>query len=133
MNDAYTEVFDAVLHVVELASDLPVYAGALPAGKSVCVAMGAGGVERTDLNMGGTHACVLAVNAKDTDLRGTLALLGQIHDTLTRTKEYPTGEGWQIYSIRTVGAPTLIDREADDTWICGSSVKVYFYKGGIRL
>lgn len=132
MSDVYTEVLDTVLRIVESVSPLPVYAGALPVDKSVCVAMGAGGVERTDLNMGGAHACALVINAKDTDMRGTLALLGRIHDTLTRTKEYPTGENWQIYSIRTVGAPTLIDREADDTWLCGSSVRVYFYKGGIR-
>ena len=66
----------------------------------------------------------LALNGKHDDLRILSDTLNNIMDTLTRSKSYPSGGGWEIVDITTLTEPQVIGREQDNRWMMASALLV---------
>jgi hypothetical protein len=61
----------------------------------------------------------------------TLSLaLNTIFSALTRAKQYPSGNGWEIYDITVGTLPQIIGREENEGWIMAGSLDVKFYWKG---
>ena len=60
--------------------------------------------------------------------------LDAIHRSLTHRKDFPTGNGWQIYAIETVSSPRFLGRENNNRfqWLYGSSLRVKINTKGIN-
>ena len=69
----------------------------------------------------------LALNGKHSDLRTLSDTLNNIMDTLTRSKSYPSGNGWEIVDITNGNYPRVIGREDNNLWLmaCDLVVKIY--------
>ena len=72
-------------------------------------------------------ALTLAINGKHSDLRTLSDTLNNIMDTLTRSKSYPSGNGWEIVDITGGIQPRIIGREEQNLWLmaCDLVVKIY--------
>ena len=70
---------------------------------------------------------MLALNGKHNDLRVLSDTLNNIMDTLTRSKSYTSGDGWQIVDITNGNLPRVIGREDNNLLLmaCDLIVKVY--------
>jgi hypothetical protein len=51
---------------------------------------------------------------------------------LTRRKDFPHSDTWQIYAIETTASPRLIGREQNSQWLYGSSLLIKFNVKGIN-
>ena len=69
----------------------------------------------------------LAINGKHSNLETLSDTLNNIMDTLTRLKEYPSGDGWEIVDITNGNVLRVIDRENNNMWLmnCDIVVKIY--------
>ena len=69
----------------------------------------------------------LALNGKHDDLRVLMDTVNNIMDTLTRTKSYPSGNGWEIVDITNGNLPRIIGREENNLWLvaCDITVKIF--------
>ena len=72
-------------------------------------------------------------NGKNGDQKTIIRQLDAIHAALTRRKDFPSGEGWQIYAIETVASPRFLGRESNNRfqWLYGSSLLVKINTKGI--
>ena len=72
----------------------------------------------------------LTFNGKHPNLQILSNTLNEIQDNLTRMKEYPSGNGWQIVDIShgSPPLPTLIGRESNEGWIMAAAVIVKYYR-----
>lgn len=73
---------------------------------------------------------IIALNGKNEDQVLVFETLNEIHLSLTKQKQYPSNDNFQIYDIETVGSPRLIGREGNDQWVYGSSLRIKFYMRG---
>lgn len=69
----------------------------------------------------------LAINGKHSDLQVLSDTLNNITDSLTRSKSYTDGNGFQIVDITGGNIPRIIGREGNNQWImaCDLVIKVY--------
>ena len=69
----------------------------------------------------------LAINGKHAELDTLSDTLNAIMDTLTRMKEYPSGDGWEIVDISNGNLPRVIGREDNSLWLmtCDLVVKIF--------
>ena len=69
----------------------------------------------------------LALNGKHDDLQVLSDTLNNIMDTLTRSKTYTSGNGWEIVDITNGNLPRVIGREDNNQWLmaCDLVVKIY--------
>lgn len=69
----------------------------------------------------------LALNGKHDDLQVLSDTLNTIVDTLSRKKEYTSGNGFQIVDITQGNLPRVIGREDNNSWVmaCDLVVKIY--------
>ena len=72
----------------------------------------------------------LTFNGKHPNLYTLTTTMNQIQDGLTRMKEYPDGNGWQIVDIShgSPPLPTVIGREQNEGWIMAAGVIVKYYR-----
>lgn len=70
-------------------------------------------------------------NGKNVDQQTVIGQLDAIHHSLTRRKDFPAGNSWQVYAIETVSSPRLLGREQNSQWLYGSSLTVKFNVKGI--
>jgi hypothetical protein len=56
--------------------------------------------------------------------------MNNIHSALTRAREYPSGDGWQIVDIVNYTLPQIIGREQNNEWLMASSLSVNFFWRG---
>ncbi len=120
--------FDAIREMALAAQDVysRVWVGALPDADSLCMALSAGGEENVDLNLTGDLSLDIVVNDKHAEQGKALDALADIHHALTREKNLPIGDGWQVLSIKTSSAPTYIEFDGDQ-WLYGSGLEVHVY------
>lgn len=69
----------------------------------------------------------IVINAKHRDMQLVSNTLHRIHDTLTRSSEYPCTTDWQITHITSESPPELIGREPGDLWLFASALTVTLY------
>ena len=117
--------------VIDLAQDTNPYAtieiGALPADNGICMTYSSGSPDSTFMDKGSAYSMDMVCNGKHTDQEILINTLAAIHEALTQATDYPTAEGWQITNIITTAAPTYIDRQPNDWYMYGSSLRVNFY------
>lgn len=116
--------------MAEDAADASIITGSMPPDNGIAMT-GQAGSDAIFLDIGSNERMTVVCNGKNTDQSAVIRQLDAIHKSLTRRKDFPTGEGWQIYAIETVSSPRLIGREQNSQWLYGSSLLVKINVGGI--
>ena len=123
---------NAVEAVMDMIDGLPLFAtitrGALGIGNSLSCEIAPSMPDEVYMDKESYIPLTLAINGKHDDLRVLSDALNTIVDTLTRTKTYTSGTGWQIVDISGGNLPRVIGREDhDNRWImaCDLIVKIY--------
>lgn len=103
--------------------------GSDPPVNGICMIQGAGAPTDTHLDKGMVYRLPVVLNGKNASQELVLDDLTAIHAALTRKTDYSTlsTDACQIVDIATTAAPSIIGREQDSQWICGSSFEVSFY------
>lgn len=70
----------------------------------------------------------LTINGKHRNLQTLSDTVNQIYDTLTRRKEYPDGNGWEIVDITGGTIPQIIGRDDTNEWLMAFSLIVKLYR-----
>jgi hypothetical protein len=131
MKSVADEVIAAVMDMVdsyELFS--PIKRGALGTAEGISCETAAPSVETVFLDKNAYIFADLTFNAKSANLETLSDHLGEVTDRLTREKEYPFGNGWEIVDI-THGAPPIpkvIGRSEENMWIMVCAVVVKYYR-----
>ena len=125
----YEEVLQAVINMAELTG-VSVVVGSLPPDNGIAMT-GSSSSYPIFLDIGSNESMNVLCNGKNVNQQTVFSQLDAIHQTLTRRKDFPTGNGWQIYAIETVSSPRLLGREQNSQWLYGSSLTVKFNVKGI--
>lgn len=122
----YDEILQALIDFACPTADV----GSMPPDNGIAM-QAYGGIDKIHNDVGGTGRITLVVNGKNTNQHTVIDQLNAIHQLLTKRKDFPSGSGWQIYSIHTASSPRLIGREANSQWLYGSALTVNFYERGL--
>lgn len=125
---ALRQAFDSLRHIALMSQDVyqRINVGAMPAEDSLVMAVSAGVEENTGLDLRGDLNLDIVVNAKHKDQTSAWDALNDIHYALTRDKNLPIGDGWQILSVSTSSSPTFIEDDGDQH-LYGSGLEVHIF------
>ena len=128
----YDEILQAVIDMAEEAVGVPIVTGSNPPQNGLAM-IGTSASTSIFLDIGSDERMSVLCNGKNGNQQTIIQQLDTIHANLTRRKDFPSGDGWQIYSIETVASPRLIGRESNDRfqWLYGSSLLVKINTKGI--
>lgn len=128
MADYINDIIDAV---IELMEDTDPYAtivrGPLPPDNGIAVYMATGSPNATFCNKRIVYDFNLTLNGKHASQQTVSAALNAIHTALTTTKDYPDTDYWQICDIESVALPSYLNREQNNQYLYGSSLRVRAY------
>lgn len=120
--------------VMDLINDMnnfaPIRRGALGTDSGLVCEVAPSNVDAVFLDKNSYILVDLTMNGKHKDLELLSDTMNNISDALTRMKEYPSGNGWEIVDI-TAGSPpepTVIGREDNGEWLMASSVIIKYYR-----
>lgn len=119
----YDSILQAVIDMAETAAGVPIVTGSMPPDDGIAMT-GQASEDVIFRDIGSNDRLVIICNGKSTDQRQVIQWLDAIHWSLTRRKDFPSNEAWQIYAIETISGPRLIGREANSQWLYGSSLAV---------
>lgn len=127
----YDEILQAVIAMASAAAGVPVYTGSNPPMDSIAMT-GQASTSTDYLALDSNEQMNVVCNGKNGDQQTVIRQLDAIHTALTRRRDFPSGENWQIYAIERVASPRLIGREQNPRaqWLYGSSLRVKFYVKG---
>ena len=125
-------VYAALLEsVIGMASATNPYAsiiiGAMPPDNGISMTFAGGSATETFFNKGMVQEISIVLNGKHTNQKMVFDALSNIHQALTKTKQYPGTDDFQVINIATISAPHLIGREENSQILYGSSLGVKFY------
>ena len=105
--------------------------GSDPPDSGICMIQGASAPIDTHLDKGMIYRLPVVLNGKNKNQLTLLSDLTQIHAVLTRKTSYSniSTADCQVTDIATTSAPSIIGREQNSQWVCGSSFDVFFYWG----
>lgn len=128
----YDEILQAVIDMAEAAVGVPIVTGSNPPQDGIAM-IGSSASQSIFLDIGSDERMSVVCNGKNGNQQTIIQQLNTIHSNLTRRKDFPSGTGWQIYSIETVASPRLLGRESNDRfqWLYGSSLLVKINTKGI--
>lgn len=128
----YDEILQAIIKMAEAAAGVPVYTGSNPPKNGIAMT-GQAAPQSIFLDIGSNERMNVVCNGKNGNQQTVIQQLDAIHKSLTRRKDFPTGDGWQVYAIETVASPRLIGREQNPQaqWLYGSSLLVKINVKGI--
>ena len=126
----YNEVIQAVIDMAEAAAGTKVVLGSLPPDNGLAMTGNAASYP-IFLDIGSNEEMNVVCNGKNTQQQAVIDQLEAIHASLTRRKDFPSTDTWQIYAIETTASPRLIGREQNSQWLYGSSLRVKFNVKGI--
>ena len=128
----YDEILQAVIDMAEQAAGVPIVLGSNPPQNGIAMT-GNSSSASIFLDIGSDERMTVLCNGKNGDQKTIIRQLDAIHDALTRRKDFPSGEGWQIYAIETVASPRFLGRESNNRfqWLYGSSLLVKINTKGI--
>lgn len=125
---AFEQAFDALRALIRDAQgvydSIPV--GSLPPENSMVTALSTGDDINTDLALHGDLDLDFVLNAKHKDQRTVISALTDVHYALSRMKDLPHGDGWQLLSIQTSAYPSYIEYDGDQ-FLYGSALRVLLY------
>ena len=119
----YDEILQAVIDMAESAAGVSIVTGSNPPKNGIAMT-GQAASASIMLDIGSNERMSVLCNGKNANQKTIIDQLDAIHHSLTRRKDYPTGNGWQISSIETVANP-------DAQWLYGSSLLVKINVKGI--
>lgn len=129
----YDEILRAVIDMAMLTNPYArIVIGSMPPLNGIAMT-GEGGPHSVHLDIGAEQTMNIVCNGKNADQRAVIRALDKIHRFLTFRKDYPVGDGWQIYSITTIASPRLLGVEQNSQWLYGSSLLVKFYQKGLNV
>ena len=127
-------VFDTLMEAVAtMAEETAPYAsivfGSDPPENGICMMRNAGYPDETHLNKGFMFRMPVLLNGKHSEQQTVLNALEAIHTTLTKATDYSelNNDEIQVVNIETTAFPSIIGREQNNQWICGSSFEISFY------
>ena len=126
----YNDVLQAVIDMAQAAAGFPVVLGSLPPDDGIAMTGNAASFP-IFLDIGSNEEMNVVCNGKNTQQQAVISQLEAIHAALTRRKDFPSSDTWQIYAIETTASPRLIGREQNSQWLYGSSLRVKFNVKGI--
>lgn len=126
----YDEILQAVIDMAEQAAGVPIVTGSMPPDNGIAMT-GQSAPQTIMLDIGSNERMSIVCNGKNTDQQTIIRQLDAIHHALTRRKDFPTGDGWQVYAIETVASPRLLGREQNSEWLYASSLLVKINTKGI--
>lgn len=125
---------DGVMQNIANAIDgLDLYAsvvfGSDPPDSGICLIQGPSAPVDTHLDKGMIYRLPVVLNGKNKNQLTLLDDLTKAHASLTRKLDYSdiSTADCQVIDITTTAAPSIIGREQNSQWLCGSSFDVYFY------
>ena len=125
---------DGVMQNIANAIDgLDLYAsvvfGSDPPDSGICLIQGPSAPTDTHLDKGMVYRLPVVLNGKNKNQLTLLDDLTKAHVSLTKKLDYSdiSTADCQVTDIATTAAPSIIGREQNSQWICGSSFDVYFY------
>ena len=120
------QVLDALRAMVETAAGgLPVNVGQLPTENCLSVTVSTGRVSKETLANGSNVTLDVVLSIRHAQQEAAMDTLCGIHETLTRAHALPSGDGWQMLSIRTGSAPGYLAYEGTQ-WQYGSALTVEY-------
>ena len=126
-----TVLNDVLLAVIALSQDYStlgkITIGALPADESVVMVYSTGAPAATALDKGQAYEMPCVLNGKSRDQKKLSDCLNAIHAALSKRREYPRSDEWQITDVEVIAAPAYLDREDNGQWLYGSSLRIKFY------
>ena len=126
----YNDVIQAVIDMAQAAAGAKVVLGSLPPDNGIAMTGNASSYP-IFLDIGSNEQMNVVCNGKNTQQQAVINQLEAIHASLTRRKDFPSTDTWQIYAIETTASPRLIGREQNSQWLYGSSLLVKFNVKGI--
>ena len=126
----YNEVLQAVIDMARDAAGVSIVTGSMPPDNGIAMT-GSAGSFPVFLDMGSNESMNIVCNGKNNNQLAVIQQLDAIHAALTRRKDFPSNQAWQIYAIETTASPRLIGREQNSQWLYGSSLAVKFNVKGI--
>lgn len=124
---------DMMESIANLADGTEPYAdivyGSDPPVNGICMTPGPGMPTDTHLDKGMLYRLPIVLNGKNADQQKLLDDITRIHEALTRRLDYSdvSTADVQVVNIETTALPSIIGREQNNQWICGSSLDVVFY------
>lgn len=119
--------------VVDLAETVEPYApivfGSDPPKNGICMIDNGGYPDETYLCKGMLYRMPVLLNGKNADQFLLVGTLQKIHAALTKRTDYAeiSNDEIQVVNIATTSAPSIIGREQNNQWICGSSLEITFF------
>lgn len=126
----YDEILQAVIHMAEDAANTHIVTGSMPPDNGIAM-IGQSASAPIFLDIGSNETMNVVCNGKNVSLQTIINQLDAIHRYLTRRKNYPHSNEWQIYAIETVSSPRLLGREQNSQWLYGSTLIVRINVKGI--
>lgn len=126
----YNEILQAIIDMASAAVGVSIVTGSMPPNNGIAMT-GQSAPQSIMLDIGSNERMAIVCNGKNTDQQTVIEQLDAIHHDLTRRKDFPTGDDWQVYAIETVASPRLIGREQNSEWLYGSSLLVKIHMKGI--
>ena len=131
MSSVQNRVVAAVMDIIDgLNNFAPIRRGALGTSPGLTCEVAPSTVESVFMDKNSYVVLDLTLNGKHSNLETLSATLNNIVENLTRRRDYPSGDGFQIVDI-SHGAPpypTTIGREDNGEWIMAASVFVKYYR-----
>ena len=124
---------DLIDNIATAAENTEPYAnivyGSDPPINGICMIPTGVGPSDTHLNKGMVYDLPVVLNGKNADQQVLLDDLTKIHETLTRRTSYTdiSTVACQVVDISTTALPSIVGREQNKQWVCGSSLNVRFY------
>lgn len=126
----YNEILQAIIDMASATVGVSIVTGSMPPDNGIAMT-GQSAPQSIMLDIGSNERMAIVCNGKNTDQQTVIEQLDAIHHDLTRRKDFPTGDDWQVYAIETVASPRLIGREQNSEWLYGSSLLVKIHMKGI--
>lgn len=133
--DAETETGQETTETAEETHDTPaapavtVVFGSNPPENGICMLRNGGYTPEVHMDKNAMYSVPVLLNGKNVNLQTVLDRLTAVHAALTKHANYSdvSTDAVQVVAITTTAAPSVIGREQNNQWICGSSFDVYFY------
>lgn len=127
-NSILNNAVEAVMDMIDAMDNFaPITRGALGIGNSLSCEIAPSIPESVFMDKNQYIPLTLALNGKNDDLQILSDTLNNIVDTLSRSKSYTGGNGWEIVDIESGNLPRVIGREDNNKWLmaCDLIVKIY--------
>lgn len=126
----YDEILQAIINMAEEAAGVSIVTGSMPPDNGIAMT-GQAAPQTIMLDIGSNERMSIVCNGKNRDQQTVIDQLDAIHRSLTRRKDFPIGNDWQVYAIETVASPRFLGREQNSEWLYASSLLVKINTKGI--